>query len=241
MAWPRKKEKLLYKVKAVSDELDFEQGKAFESLTVPCCVIEGNGNRTEAGDPYDVVTAWQALYDPDFEPIDPYYAIRGLGVTGDAWNAQYEIKLTFNENDENPEWYITGLQITEGQEFKVVYVNESGLVCNECWYGITSVEINPELGDYIGPDNIVLPAGSYDIYFKEAIKSMWIQPSTEGPSTDAEEAIEDLIYSIDGTIYAPAPFAIIDLVGKDVTKANGSLEGAYIVKTQNSVTKVLVK
>ena len=133
------------------------------------------------------------------------------------------------------------MQINVSSLTEFVYVNESGLVCNECWYGITSVEINPELGDYIGPDNIVLPAGSYDIYLKEAIKQMWIQPSTEGPSTDAEEAIEDLIYSIDGTIYAPAPFAIIDLVGKDVTKANGSLEGAYIVKTQNSVTKVLVK
>ncbi len=39
-----KKEKLLAQVKAVSDEIDFEQGKAFEQLTVPCCVIEENGN-----------------------------------------------------------------------------------------------------------------------------------------------------------------------------------------------------
>lgn len=39
-----KKEKLLSQVKAVSDEIDFEQGKAFQQLTVPCCVIEENGN-----------------------------------------------------------------------------------------------------------------------------------------------------------------------------------------------------
>lgn len=39
-----KKEKLLAQVKAVSDELDFEQGRAFEQLSVPCCVIEENGN-----------------------------------------------------------------------------------------------------------------------------------------------------------------------------------------------------
>ena len=37
------KEKLLYKVKTVTDELDFKQGKAFEVLSVPCVVIENDG------------------------------------------------------------------------------------------------------------------------------------------------------------------------------------------------------
>ncbi len=38
------KEKLLYKVKTVTDELNFEQGKAFEILSVPCVVIEEDGD-----------------------------------------------------------------------------------------------------------------------------------------------------------------------------------------------------
>lgn len=37
------KEKLLYKVKTVTDELNFEQGKAFSDLSVPCVVIEKDG------------------------------------------------------------------------------------------------------------------------------------------------------------------------------------------------------
>ncbi len=37
------KEKLLYKVKTVTDELNFEQGKAFSVLSVPCVVIEKDG------------------------------------------------------------------------------------------------------------------------------------------------------------------------------------------------------
>ena len=37
------KEKLLYKIKTVTDELDFEQGKAFEVLSVPCVVVENDG------------------------------------------------------------------------------------------------------------------------------------------------------------------------------------------------------
>ena len=39
-----KKEKLLYKVKTVTDELNFDQGKAFEVLSVPCVVIEKDGS-----------------------------------------------------------------------------------------------------------------------------------------------------------------------------------------------------
>ena len=40
----KKKQKLLYQVKTVSDELNFEEGKAFERLAVACSVIEENGD-----------------------------------------------------------------------------------------------------------------------------------------------------------------------------------------------------
>lgn len=39
----RKKKKLLYQIKAVSDELSFETGKAFSRLQIPCAVIEADG------------------------------------------------------------------------------------------------------------------------------------------------------------------------------------------------------
>ena len=39
-----KKEKLLNKVKTVSEELNFEEGKAFERLAVACSVVEENGD-----------------------------------------------------------------------------------------------------------------------------------------------------------------------------------------------------
>ena len=63
----------------------------------------------------------------------------------------------------------------------------------------------------------------------------------EEKPTDVEETAAELIYAIDGSIVAPAPFAIIDLNGKDVTKANGSLQGTYLVKTLGGVTKISVK
>lgn len=39
-----KHEKLLFRVKTVTDELTFSEGKAFEMLTVPCIVVEKDGN-----------------------------------------------------------------------------------------------------------------------------------------------------------------------------------------------------
>jgi hypothetical protein len=150
------------------------------------------------------------------------------------WAPENDIKLT--ESEDGKEWSITSLEVAEGDEFKVVYIDEN---LSATWYGATTVEDNPDLGTSIGSDNITLAAGKYDIYFKVEGKTMWIQPAST--TTDAEEAIAEIIYAVDGTIIAPAPFAIIDLSGKDVTNANGSLEGTYIVKTQNSVTKVLVK
>ncbi len=196
-------------------------------------VIEGNGNRTEAGDPYDVVTAWQKLYDPDFEPIDPYYAIRGLN--GDAsWTGSGDIKL--EENADGSEWSALGFTVAEGESFKVIYIDENEDASG--WYG--GIEEGCEVGQTFDKDgNIVLPAGTYDLYFKSESKLMWI--SKVDTPTDAEEAIAEIIYAVDGTIIAPAPFAIIDLSGKDVTNANGSLQGTYIVKTLNSATKISVK
>lgn len=42
--YKKKKDKLLAQIEAVSAELDFDQGQAFQALTVPCCVIEEDGS-----------------------------------------------------------------------------------------------------------------------------------------------------------------------------------------------------
>ena len=196
-------------------------------------VIEGNGNRTEAEDPYDVVTAWQKLYDPDFQPIDPYYAIRGLN--GDAsWTGSGDIKL--EESADASEWVALGFTVAEGESFKVIYIDENAKVSG--YYA--GLEDGCDVGQsYDDMGNLVLPAGTYNLYFKPDTELMWI--SKVDTPTDAEEAIAELIYAVDGTIIAPAPFAIIDLAGKDVTNANGSLQGTYIVKTLNSTAKISVK
>ncbi len=162
--------------------------------------------------------------------IEPYYGIRGLV----SWEMADDIKLT--EDADKAEWYITGLEVDGTQEFKVVYIDETGAAT---WFGYEVAELQEGVVNN-GTDNIILAAGKYDIYFKANDGMMWIQFSADTP-TDVEDAAAELIYAVDGTIIAPAPFAIIDLSGKDVTNANGSLQGTYIVKTLNSVTKISVQ
>lgn len=194
---------------------------------------EGDANRTKAEEPYDVVTSWKKLYDPDFQPIDPYYAIRGLN--GDAsWTGSGDIKL--EESADGSEWSALGFTVAEGESFKVIYIDENAKVSG--YYA--DLEEGCKVGQtYDDKGNLVLPAGTYDLYFKSVSKLMWI--SKVDTPTDVEDASAELIYAVDGTIIAPAPFAIIDLAGKDVTKANGSLQGTYIVKTLNSTAKISVK
>lgn len=212
------------------DKWKYASGAAWQYAEV----IEGNGDRIKPQDPYDVVTAWQKLYDPDFQPIDPYYAIRGLN--GDSeWKGTGDIKL--EESADGSEWSALGFTVAEGESFKVIYIDENAKVSG--YYA--GLEEGCNVGQtYDDMGNIILPAGKYDLYFKPGTELMWISVVADTP-TDVEDAAAELIYAVDGTIFAPVPFAIIDLSGKDVTNANGSLQGTYIVKTQNSVAKISVK
>jgi len=49
------------------------------------------------------------------------------------------------------------------------------------------------------------------------------------------------LYANNGTIYANGDLQIFTLTGMDVTSQNGSLKGAYIVKVDGKVSKIMVK
>ncbi|MGM9818793.1 MAG: hypothetical protein ACI30B_07430 [Paludibacteraceae bacterium] len=49
------------------------------------------------------------------------------------------------------------------------------------------------------------------------------------------------VYAIDGRIVCAGEFRIYDLLGRDVTRQNGSLRGVYVVKTADGAQKVVVK
>ena len=49
------------------------------------------------------------------------------------------------------------------------------------------------------------------------------------------------IYTTAGRIVCAGEFRIYDLLGRDVTRLNGSLQGVYVVKTDNAAVKVVVR
>ena len=59
--------------------------------------------------------------------------------------------------------------------------------------------------------------------------------------TALEAVMATHVYAENGRIVCEGDFRIYDLLGRDVTRLNGSLKGVYVVKTADSVVKVVVK
>ena len=49
------------------------------------------------------------------------------------------------------------------------------------------------------------------------------------------------LYTQAGRIVCNGEFRIYDLIGRDVTRLNGSLQGVYVVKTTDAAQKVVVR
>ena len=64
-------------------------------------------------------------------------------------------------------------------------------------------------------------------------------------NTDGSVGLEQIelagLYTQAGRIVCEGEFRIYDLLGRDVTRLNGSLSGVYVVKTANAAQKVVVK
>ncbi|MDY4512847.1 MAG: leucine-rich repeat protein [Paludibacteraceae bacterium] len=64
-------------------------------------------------------------------------------------------------------------------------------------------------------------------------------------NTDGSVGLEQIelagLYTQAGRIVCDGEFRIYDLLGRDVTRLNGSLQGVYVVKTANAAVKVMVK
>ena len=72
---------------------------------------------------------------------------------------------------------------------------------------------------------------------------MWVSPEFEvkATSTGVDCVQMPAIYAHQGRIYGAEGARIYDLLGRDVTRRNGSLSGVYVVKTANAAQKVVVR
>ena len=88
---------------------------------------------------------------------------------------------------------------------------------------------------------VVVPMGSLSQYTADLYWSEFINISESPASSIDEVPTIGEFYVEPGRIVCEGEFRIYDLLGRDVTRLNGSLNGVYVVKTANAAQKVVVK
>ena len=71
---------------------------------------------------------------------------------------------------------------------------------------------------------------------------IWVSPEFEVKANTGVDRVQmPAIYAHQGRIYGAEGARIYNLLGRDVTRLNGSLSGVYVVKTANAAVKVVVR
>ena len=93
-----------------------------------------------------------------------------------------------------------------------------------------------------GSYTLTIPAGLIAFSETEINKAITLNYTIKGTDVDVEVVTTENIYTIDGTIIAEGEFQIFTVTGQDVTNMNGRLtNGIYVVRTANTINKVIVK
>ena len=82
--------------------------------------------------------------------------------------------------------------------------------------------------------------GQFSLY-KDSPSKNWYLSFTLDTATALDKISTASIYALNGTIYASGNLEIFTLTGLNVTSENGNLKGAYIVKVDGKVSKIMVK
>ena len=95
------------------------------------------------------------------------------------------------------------------------------------------------------------PIGAWNLYFGSwTVERLYgnryygqsVRPVQEGSTSTALQAAESVaIHAENGRVVCDGDFRIYDLLGRDVTKMNGHLNGVYVVKCGDAAQKVVVK
>ena len=192
----------------------------------------------------------QSTYNAD-EPL-PVLEFALIGTLNGASVSTYEEGIKFTQ--ESDVIYTLETKFTDSDEQKLQLIDADGNIwARNDSKSITDIDTDPssyatmKKGETTGTADITTSdleaVYKFTFTLESLSKGKLTYEITEGSldPTDVEETVAELIYAEEGTIIAPAPFAIIDLNGKDVTNANGSLQGTYLVKTLGGVTKISVK
>ena len=89
--------------------------------------------------------------------------------------------------------------------------------------------------------SLKVPYSSLEAYKADAVWRLFNNISYIESTVGLEQIELADLYTQAGRIVCEGEFRIYDLLGRDVTRLNGSLCGVYVVKTANAAVKVVVK
>ncbi len=89
--------------------------------------------------------------------------------------------------------------------------------------------------------SLKVPYSSLEAYKAAAVWRLFNNISYIESTVGLEQIELAGLYTQAGRIVCEGEFRIYDLLGRDVTRLNGSLSGVYVVKTANAAVKVVVK
>ena len=89
--------------------------------------------------------------------------------------------------------------------------------------------------------SLKVPCSSLDAYKADAVWGDFNNISCIESTVGLEQIELAGLYTQAGRIVCEGEFCIYDLIGRDVTRLNGSLQGVYVVKTANAAVKVVVR
>ena len=89
--------------------------------------------------------------------------------------------------------------------------------------------------------SLKVPCSSLEAYKADAVWGSFNNISCIGSTVGLEQIELAGLYTQAGRIVCDGEFRIYDLLGRDVTRLNGSLCGVYVVKTANAAQKVIVQ
>ena len=89
--------------------------------------------------------------------------------------------------------------------------------------------------------SLKVPYSSLEAYKADAVWRLFNNISYIESTVGLEQIELAGLYTQAGRIVCEGEFRIYDLLGRDVTRLNGSLHGVYVVKTANAAVKVVVR
>ena len=88
-------------------------------------------------------------------------------------------------------------------------------------------------------DRIIIGGIDNNRYYGLSVRAVVKESGSTTALQPATAAVN--VYTTAGRIVCEGEFRIYDMLGRDVTRLNGSLQGVYVVKTDNAAVKVVVR